>query len=480
MIQASAIRRLAHNTVWSLVAGLLARAANVVIFIVVSRLAGPGEAGILTIGFSYLAIAGRFAAWGLDQILIRDVAKDVSLSGRYFLNFGLLRLVLSSVTTLILGAFVSFGPYSDKSTFAIWLLIFNVWPEGILNLSQTIFIAHERMSYVALFGAIVGSTKLAFGLLALFGGFGLTGVLWGILLANILAALVSVLIAHRILDLRLHSLDLSFWGEQLKIAAPFVLIAGSYILDNQADTVALSLQVSKDMLGWYGAASALIVGISLLPQAYRDAVFPTLSRAFSSEFKTLDYLYRRSMKYMLIAALPITFGLMMLAEPVLVLIYGERFAAATPALQILAIAAGMQFVMILQNRLLVIANQQLSLSIYISLGFIINIIGNYLFVPAMGMAGAAIARVSSNILVYALSYGLIRRVVYPFHIGTIWVRPLLAVIVMLVTIGYASDLTVILRIVLGAVTYIIMLLLLGTFTREEISLKKGILVSKKN
>jgi len=480
MIQGSAIRRLAQNTVWSFIAGLLARTANVVLFIIVSRLAGPGEAGILTIGFSYLAITGRFAAWGLDQILIRDVAKDTSQSGRYFVNFGLLRLMLASLSAVGIGALVSFGAYPAADTYAIWLLLFNVWPEGILNLSQAVFIAHERLSFVALFGAIVGGGKLAFGVLALLWGFGITGVLWAMLLANILAALVSIVVASRILGLQRESFDQYFCMQQLAKAAPFVLIAGSYILDNQADTVLLSFQMPKDALGWYGASTAILVGVSLLPQAYRDAVFPTLSRAFASGFTTLDYMYRRSMKYMLIAAVPITLGLMLLAEPVLVLIYGERFAAAAPSLQVLSIAVGIQFVMVLQNRLLVIANQQRLLSIYILLGLIINALGNLLVVPYMGIAGAATARVCSNILVYTLSYRLINRVVHPFRMGTIWIRPLLAAVVMMATLWYLSDWMVIPRIVLGAVIYIILLLLLRTFSREEIAAWSHILISKKN
>jgi len=480
VIQRSAVRRLAQNTAWSFVASLLARTANVILFIVVSRLAGPGEAGILTIGFSYLAITGRFAAWGLDQILIRDVAKDTSQAGRYFVNLGLLRLLLASVSTFVLGTILGFGPYSVEVTHMIWLLLFNVWPEGIVDLSEAIFIAHERMSYVAIFGAITGIGKLVFGLLALFGGYGLTGVLWAILLANVLAMLVSVVMAVGTFGLHRSSLDISFCKEQLKIAAPFVLIAGSYILDNQADTIALSFQLSKDALGWYGAASALIVGISLLPQAYRDAVFPTLSRAFVAGFKTLEYVYQRSMKYMLIAALPVTFGLMLIAQPILVLIYGERFSAATPALQVLSIAAGMQFVMILQNRLLVIANQQRLLSVYILLGFIINVLGNFLFVPYLGIGGAAIARVCSNLFVYALSYRLINRVVHPFHLGTIWVRPLIAVIVMAGVVWLASGWMVIVRMILGTVAYGVVLLALGTFSREELLAWSHILRGKKN
>jgi len=146
----------------------------------------------------------------------------------------------------------------------------------------------------------------------------------------------------------------------------------------------------------------------------------------------------------------------------------------------LSIAAGMQFVMILQNRLLVIANQQRLLSVYILLGFIINVLGNFLFVPYLGIGGAAIARVCSNLFVYALSYRLINRVVHPFHLGTIWVRPLIAVIVMAGVVWLASGWMVIVRMILGTVAYGVVLLALGTFSREELLAWSHILRGKKN
>jgi O-antigen/teichoic acid export membrane protein len=467
VIQPSGVRRLALNTGWSFFAALIARVANVIILIAISRIAGPGEAGILTIGFSYLAITGRFATWGLDQILIRNVAQDPSQATRYFFNFSLIRAGLATITLVLLALFVTNGPYPQNTSFFILLIALNVWPEGIINLCQSVFIAFERMSYGTYIGIIVGFSKLVLGIGALALGYGLYEVILAIILANSLAALAAIWLVHKHLQGGSYQFSMAFCREQLKVAAPFVLIAGTFILDNQADTVVLSWQMSKENLGLYGAATSFVVGISFLPQAYRDAVFPTLARAFESGGEVLDYLYQHSMKYLLIAAIPIVMGVMLLAEPILTLIYGEHFATAATALRVLSIAAGMQFVMILQNRLLVVANQQRWLSLFLLGGLIINVLINLLIVPSIGIAGAAVARVVSNVLVYSLSYWWMCRSMRPFSMGFVWVRPLIAAIIMASVLRFLDE-SLFLQIGVGALSYLTALLLLGTFSMKEL------------
>ena len=468
--QAPNIARLVHNTGFSLGANILARLAHVILFVIISRLSGPAEAGILTIGLTYLAITGRLATWGLDQILVRDVAQDLSLSSKYFANFVLIRIGLTLVVAILLaGGFLFFEPYQPESRWLIYLITLNILPEGVINLSQAVFMAYERLEFMTLSGVLIGVLKLLFGGLALISGFGIVGVVGGLLLANILAMLLTLIFTYHSFLSWQWELDVEFCRSQIKIAAPFVIIAGAYMIDNQMDVLLLSWQAEERQVGLYGAAVTMVVGIAFLPQAYRDAVFPRLAGAFAQGQAALQHLYRQSYKYLTLIALPTTLGLIFLARPILMTIFGSEFVPAVAALQILAVSVGLLFLGILHNRLLIIANQQKKIAYFLAVGLLLNLGLNLTLVPSWGISGAAMARLASNLLVFGLTYYAVFKQIYAFDAKSLWLRPIISSIFMIIVLLLGEGQPLWLQILSGAATYSLGLLLLKTFSSNEIN-----------
>ncbi len=484
--------RLVYNTGFALSATLLDRFAQVFLFVLVSRLAGPDEAGILTIGLSYLTLAIVFSTWGLDQILIRDVAPHLAQTGRYFTNFLSLRLTLAIIVALLLAVLLPFLPYPPKTVWLIYLLTLNVIPEGILNLCQAVFTAHEQISFVTLSRGTLGGLKLLFGLTALTLGYGLTGLVVSLLLAGTITSLATLIfVFHRFGLWRFEAnffasivnrkskiqnpFDLGFCARHLKIALAFAVIGGLYILDNQLDVMLISWQLGPAQVGLYGAALVFITGLGVLPRAYHDAVFPRLSLAYNTHQAGWQHLYRQSYKYLLVGAVAAATGLLLLARPLLLWLYGPGYEAAVPALQLLAISGGIFFLFILHNRLLIIAHQQSKIAMFLMMGLTLNIILNLSLVPVWGITGAALAKLASNLLVFGLLYRTVFNQIYAFQAQPIWLRVMGSGLVMAVFLVLFNAWPVWMLVSAGALIYGVSLLALGVFSKGEILAWLGLL-----
>ncbi|MBV7329263.1 oligosaccharide flippase family protein [Chloroflexi bacterium TSY] len=131
------LRRLIRNSAFSSIATLLTRVANIVIFVAISRRLGIHEAGTYSLSIGYFFIGARFAAWGLDHILTRDVAQDHSLASRYFWNFVALRILLSVGVIILLALTLRFLPYETQTQIAITIMLAGILPENVTNICQS-------------------------------------------------------------------------------------------------------------------------------------------------------------------------------------------------------------------------------------------------------------------------------------------------------------------------------------------------------
>jgi len=157
-------KTLAKNTGFSLAADLFNRASNTLLFVLVSRFLGLEVAGVMTLAMTYTFIANPLSFWGLDQLLIREVARAPGSVRRFTVNFIWLRVVLSLISIGLLRLILQFiVPYPAETTRIIFLMALSIFSENISNICQAVFMAHERMECLASVGLLMGVTKLGEG-----------------------------------------------------------------------------------------------------------------------------------------------------------------------------------------------------------------------------------------------------------------------------------------------------------------------------
>jgi O-antigen/teichoic acid export membrane protein len=184
----------------------------------------------------------------------------------------------------------------------------------------------------------------------------------------------------------------------------------------------------------------------------------------------------RYIRLMLFAALPIATGGMLLSEQIIRLLAGEQFVPAAPVLSILIWAPALLFIYIPINSL-VISQLTKKAAAITGANVVINIAGNIILLPIVGVKAAAIMTVASELLQGSFYFYFVRKNITPFAFLSLAIRPALAALVMGLGLHYFQTPLLMVNIALGAGIYVAALALLGFFRKEDVQFVKTLVKS---
>jgi O-antigen/teichoic acid export membrane protein len=168
-------------------------------------------------------------------------------------------------------------------------------------------------------------------------------------------------------------------------------------------------------------------------------------------------------------AVPLTVTTILLAQDLISLIYRQDMPEASTTLRILAIGMAFSFLIVVNNRLLIVYNRQALIARILIATTITNIIVNLLLDPQYGAVGAAIARISSLALLLLLTtFSSSRFIAGVRRARYVW-RPLLSSTIMAIVIWQLTPFGFWIQLAAGATTYVVILLLVGTFSTQELN-----------
>jgi O-antigen/teichoic acid export membrane protein len=462
------IKSLIQDTSFSMAAELINRAANVILFVAISRLLGAEEAGVYALAFSYTLVATRVTYWGLDQLLIRESSKTPRRIGSIFLHFLFIRICFSVLAWCALYSLTSFSlPNSGIQTRFIVLVIgLSVLPESINNICQSVFVAHQRMIFLVLARALVTSTKLIGGLLVLLSGGNLLALAVVIVTGSLVGMGFNLIIVFVKFVRFSWQLEWGFCIKQLKIAWPLAVSGASYILDNRLDIIILSLFVNETDIGCYNAAMTIISSLLLVPQAYRLAVFPAMARLFSTDREAFHRLYKYSLKYLILLALPLSISLTFLARPIISLVFGDGFYSTVPILKVMAWILPLLSLNVPVVRLIVTIDEQWIVARSMLIRLTTKALLGLILVSQYGALGAAGVRLFATLIMVSLNC------VYAFrHVCSMCIGEDLLYL-SLAAMGMGTVLSIFRSffpgiLILGLGVYFSVLFLTGVLSREE-------------
>lgn len=413
--------RSVNNVLFALATELTARLVSAGLLIIVSRGLGPSSTGVYTLGTTLLFIGSRISLWGLDQILMRDLATRPKDASSYFATFGTLRLLLSVLMAFaVTGAILWLRPLGPEAALPLVLVAIGLLPENIAEICRSILYGLEKAQYAAAAGAITGVAKVVGVLAALLAGLGLTGIAMAFTLANGLGALAAMALLWKGAGLRPERPQASTWLPYLKEGMPFWVIGMATVADAQTDILVLSALVSPSELGLYGSGLGILLALTVLPNAYRLGFFPRIVKAYERSTDEVRRVYSLSFKYLATLALPVSFGVFLTSEPLVRFLFGEGFVGAAATLRILALCMLVLLPGDVNSRLLIASRNQHKAAQFTVLGLAVNIGLALALVPRLGIEGAAWARLASNLTVFGLGHAFVQR-----RIARVWVGPLL-------------------------------------------------------
>ena len=269
---------------------------------------------------------------------------------------------------------------------------------------------------------------------------------------------------------------------------PLMMTIDLAVIMRRLQATGWSLSMSKTL---YGLISGYCDPLVNLPVIFIDAItislIPAVTRAFTLKIKSdLDGNIMTGLKTMMIIAYPCAVGLIVLAGPILHLLYPTKPDEAEMAihtLQILSLGIVTLSVMrTLSASLQGIGKMTLPV-INLGIGAVIKIIATYVLVgiPSLNVNGAAIGTVVAYLTAALLNYrGLRKHADVDLDLGNIFIRPLWASLIMgagaigmykLIFMLHPSNLIASgIAIIFAVIVYFVMVFVTGAVSREELAL----------
>jgi O-antigen/teichoic acid export membrane protein len=398
----STARRVTKNTGVLFIAQLITYVIGFFITMYTARYLGTEGFGILSLALSITAITGIFADLGLGSLMMREIARNKSLTSKFFSNTILIKFLLSFLTIGITIAIVYIFKYPEPITTVIYIITLSTLINAFNGVFVSIFQAYEDMEYVSV-GTILNSVIMLVGtFIGIYYQLDILFFATIYVVANILTLAVSLFIYQWKLSQPKLEIDFSFWKPSLKEALPFGVAGIFVIIYYQIDSIMLSVISGTEAVGLYNAAYRLIYLFLSLYNVYIIAIFPVMSTFFKTSKESLNFAFERSFKYLLIISLPLTVGTVLVAKKIILLIYGANYLPSVLALQVLIWTIIFMFLNGLGGNLLGAANRQPVVTKITGFGAVLNILLNLVLIPTFGFVGAAAATVFTEFCILPL------------------------------------------------------------------------------
>ena len=118
----STANRIAKNTTILLIATFVSYLFGFFTTLFTARYLGAEGFGVISLALALTAIFGIFTDLGLGTLTVREVARNKTLTSKYVINTGLIKLVLSSLTFVLLVITTKIISYSSQENFVIYLI----------------------------------------------------------------------------------------------------------------------------------------------------------------------------------------------------------------------------------------------------------------------------------------------------------------------------------------------------------------------
>ncbi|HBW73895.1 MAG: Membrane protein involved in the export of O-antigen and teichoic acid [Candidatus Magasanikbacteria bacterium GW2011_GWA2_45_39] len=393
------------NTVYLITALVGQKSIAFVYFTILARQLTIEEMGLYSTAVSLSLIFSIFVDVGLTSVLIRDLAALLSRTGDHSKeeqeligNTFALKFFLSLIAFAILYFGVRVAGYPEAVVRLSWIAgIIMILDSTQLTL-YGILRALGNLRYEA-YGMILGQL-CAFGI-------GATLLMRHAPLPWFLAALVvasafNVVWSLSVLRTRFHVpfvLHLSVLRTRalLFCAAPFAL-AGIFVkLYSFVDSLLLARIAGVHAVGLYSIPYKLAFAFQFIPLAVVAALYPAMSSAHAESRVKLKNLFEHSTIYVGMIAFLIVSILVVIAEPLIRTLYGTQYLPGVGVLRILAVTLFFTFLGYPVGSLLNASHRQNAQTMFIGLTAALNISLNFLLIPFMGIMGAALAALVSNI-----------------------------------------------------------------------------------
>lgn len=399
--------RFFKNTMWDIGGKVFQMILTLVVGMLTARYLGPSNYGIIGETASYVSFFSVICQLGFTSTAVKEIMDNKDRQGEILGTTIFFRVCTSLISSIAITCLLYILKDGDKVI--VWVaflqslsLVFqsfdmiHYWYQSRLETQVSVKI--QSLAYV-----LMATYKIA--ILALG-----KSVEWFAFSTALEAAVVGaalVWVYGKGSGQKL-SISITAGKEILKRSYHFILSGLMATIYGEMDKIMLGEMLSETAVGYYTAATKVSTMWAFVLIALINSSRPVIisSKSVSNEL----YIKQNKRLYAAIIWIGIAAGLgiTVLGKSMILLMYGQEYLPATSSLQISAWYTMFAMLGTARGIWIVCEDKSKYVKYYLGIGAVINVILNYLLIPAFGPGGAAAATLATQIFTAVLAPALFK------------------------------------------------------------------------
>lgn len=484
-ISMSHTRVIAYNTSIHIVGKALGVVISFFLFRLIARYLGVTGVGDYITIFAYSNFLAILADLGFQIIIVRALSTVSTPEADQNTSDRIASTIISMRTVVAIGVFIvgslvaQLLPYPPVVKLGI---VFGAIATFWLSINSTlvgIFQANFRMDKAVLTDLVGKILNLIAVAVVVALDAGLMAIMAAYTIGNLVNVALNYLFVSTYIRIKF-IFDWVAWQRYFKDALTFGTILIFAYIYFRIDALMLSLMKGSYDVGIYGVPYKILDIILLVPAIFMGVVFPLFAKYGHKNRQRLARIFTKSQDALIIVGLPITAGIIILAQPIVDVIGGQEFLTASTVqlglnpitavhtLQILMVAVFLSFLSHPYNYVLTANGYQGKLVIPNISYAVFNIGLNLILIPKFSYLAAAVITVLTELAVFLIPRQLAKRYLGIQGHSQLWLKAILATLMMGLTAYYLQSKFIVWPIMAGAVVYVGLLWLLKGIDREMV------------
>lgn len=386
-------RKIVKNVYWAVLGKVVNIVSGLLVGILVARYLGPNKFGLMNYVVSYVTLFSVFAAFGLDNIEIRELSKHNAVKETILGTAFVIRLFFAAVAILlILIMLILFE--SDTFTFTMIMVYSLSLILSALNVIRNYFtsiILNEYVVKTEISRTIIGAGIKVLLLIKH------CSLAWFIVASAFDFVLIGAGYFYSYQkkggSIRAWQVDFTVARMLIVESFPLLLSGTAVIIYQKIDAVMIRNIMDNYSVGQFSIASKITELAIFIPMIIAQTVTPLLVKAHQHDLSRYRVKRQQFMDIMVWSSVAMAAAMSTIASPAIRILYGSSYLSAIPVLQIMAWKAVFMALFAASGQLIIIEGLQRYAAVRNVVGCVVSVGLNYLLIPLWGIIGSAIATV---------------------------------------------------------------------------------------
>ena len=465
------VNNIARNTSYFTLALILQKVISFTYFTLLARYLMPDDLGKYYFAISFTSIFIIFIDIGLSNVLTREIAKDREHAEK-ILNAGLAaKIPLAVVVFFLVHILIRLLGYSGVVVELVYLTSICIVLDTLSATFFAVMRGFHNLKYESFASVFYQLTILISGIIFMRMGKDIQWLMSSLVAASsVYFASAYILLVKKVGVRPSFKSDRGLTRKMLQITVPFAAYAIFQRFYTYLDSVLLSKLANDFEVGIYQVPFKILFALQFLPSAFTASLYPAFSAYWKSNREQLVISFERGINYLMIIALPISIGIISLADKI-VMIFKPEYSPAILPLRIIIAALVFNFLNFVIGSLLNATDQQKYNTKIMGVVLLMSVVMNLLLIPVYKSVGASITVFITTVLMFALGMLRVPRIIqyHPKKNLILFSKILFSATVMSVIAFIFKEVWNIFAVIITAgLAYLVTLYYLKGFSREDV------------